>query len=99
MSDQKGSTLLIPTAKDEDEGQYICIVPRATGEVTKIKHTVSIRGNLNCIYTHIYIHKPKCMLLIIHESKGHHYPINIYLFKPFSMKKCSFIVHIIITHL
>jgi len=42
-SNQKGSTLLIPTAKDEDEGQYICIVPRATGEVTKIKHTVSIR--------------------------------------------------------
>ena len=66
MSDQKGSTLLIPTAKDEDEGQYICIVPRATGEVTKIKHTVSIRGNM-IIY--IYIERD-------YKSKGHFHLIN-----------------------
>lgn len=39
----KGSTLLIPTAKAEDEGQYVCIVPRSTGETREIKHTVSIR--------------------------------------------------------
>merc|ERR1719351_375901 len=43
-SNQKGSTLLIPTAKDEDEGQYICIVPRATGEVKNQTHCIDKRS-------------------------------------------------------
>jgi len=39
----RGSTLSIPLAKAEDEGQYVCIVPRSTGDIREIKHTVSIR--------------------------------------------------------
>ena len=40
----RGSTLIIPLAEGEDEGQYVCIVPRGNGEKQEIKHAVSIRG-------------------------------------------------------
>jgi len=39
----RGSTLIIPLAEGEDEGQYVCIVPRGNGEKQEIKHAVSIR--------------------------------------------------------
>lgn len=39
-----GSTLTIGLAKDEDAGQYICQL--GSQDEGKIKHTVTIRGNL-----------------------------------------------------
>ena len=39
----KGSTLVIPLAEENDAGQYVCQM--ANGEQKKLKHTVQIRGN------------------------------------------------------
>ena len=38
----KGSTLVIPLAEENDAGQYVCQM--ATSEKKKLKHTVEIRG-------------------------------------------------------
>ena len=42
----KGSTLVIPLAEENDAGQYVCQM--ANGEQKKLKHTVQIRGNFGC---------------------------------------------------
>ena len=47
----RGSTLIIPLAEGEDEGQYVCIVPRGNGEKQEIKHAVSIRGKTSVFKT------------------------------------------------
>ena len=50
----RGSTLIIPLAQGEDQGQYVCIV--AAHPNKEIKHTVQIRGNIkNAFY---FKHRP-----------------------------------------